>query len=157
MSNTTGTIGAILEGVTMRQPKGAPMLSEASLLRTARDFFEAAAVLDPASTPAAFGLDAAQCLELALKTYLLHTGATEDELRNKFSHNLQLAWSQCVNNGLKLERMPPWASDLHAGHSKPYLFRYAQVNVGIVLAAKAHVTTGLREVLAAVQAATGVT
>jgi hypothetical protein len=158
MSNTTGTIGAILDGVTMRQPKGAPVLSEASLFRTARDFFGAAAVLDPAATPAAFGLDAAQCLELALKACLLHTGATEDELKNKFSHRLQFAWSHCVNSGLKLDAtMPTWALQLHAGHDKPYLFRYAQDNVGIVLAPKAQVVDGLRDVLAAVQWATGVT
>ena len=152
-NNVTGTIAVTLEDVSMGH--GA---SPTSLFRTAQDFLEAAEMLDPTKTAAPFGFVAAQCLELALKTYLMkNAGMTERQLKEKVGHDIGKAWSRCVAAGLGLATLPTWAAHLDAGHDSPYLFRYAQDNTGIVLAPKAQVVNGLKEVLAVVQAATGVT
>ena len=49
-------------------------VSPTSLFRTAQDFLKAAEILDPAVASGPFGLVSAQCLELALKTYLMAQG-----------------------------------------------------------------------------------
>lgn len=168
---TTGKIETTLQGVTMGQvvtgsggltAPPATMthgVSPTSLFRTAQEFFKAAETLDPTVTTGPFGLVVAQCLELTLKTYLMkNAGMTEDDLRTKVSHDIQKAWTRCVQNGLAIPAaMPTWAAHLDGGHDKPYLFRYAQDNTGLVLAPKVTVLDGLRQVLTAVQAATGVT
>ncbi|HTU64714.1 MAG TPA: hypothetical protein VMF52_02085 [Steroidobacteraceae bacterium] len=134
--------------------------SSTSYFRGAQDFYRAVEILEPGSNPAAFGFDAAQCLELTLKSYLLHIGVSEKDLRNPtlLGHDLNQVWSKCVAAGLGITAaMPGWATKLNGGHQAPFLFRYAQDNTGIVLAPKSVVIAGLSEVMAKVQAATGVT
>jgi hypothetical protein len=170
-NEVTGTINATLEGVTMGQAIvgsgslvaaastiGAHGASPTSLFRTAQDFLKAANTLDPGVTTGPFGFVAAQCLELALKAYLMkNAGMTEADLIKRIGHDLQKAWTQCVQNGLGIEAtMPVWAALLDGGHDRPYLFRYAQENTGLVLAPKITALDGLQGVLAAVQAATGI-
>lgn len=130
-------------------------VSPTTLFRTSQDFLKAAEKLDPSEAAAPFGLVAAQCLELALKSFLMKNVAmTEKELRTKISHDLRKAWTQCVKNGLDIDAtMPRWAAYLHAGHHNPYLFRYNKTNTATVLASKAHVLDGLIGVMKLVQAA----
>jgi hypothetical protein len=169
----TGVIDTSMEGVSMKTVHsfsgtvvagpahlGVHGASSTSYFRGAQDFYRAVEILDPGTNPAAFGFDAAQCLELTLKAYLLHLGVGEKDLRNPtlFGHDLMKAWVNCVAAGLALAAaMPDWAIKLNGGHQTPFLFRYAQDNTGIVLAPKSVVLAGLRDVLAEVQAATGIT
>ena len=89
-------------------------ISAASLFRTAQDFCAGVDMVSPTIAAAPFGLLAAQCLELALKSYLMKkAGVTEQTLRNKIGHNIAKAWSQCVRAGLGLKPdMPTWAARL---------------------------------------------
>jgi hypothetical protein len=126
--------------------------SPRSLIQTARDFLKAAELLDPAVAAGPFGLASAQCLELTLKAYLMISGMSERDLRNKVSHSLNEAWSRCVKAGLDIDAdMPSWATSLDAGHDRPYLFRYARDNTGILLPSKDTVLNGLRGVLTTAQ------
>lgn len=134
-------------------------VSPTSLFRTAQSFYKAAEAIDPVVAAAPFGFVAAQCLELALKTFLMKkAGMTEEDLINKVGHDLRKAWLRCVQNGLPLDaKMPSWAAYLGAGHRKPYRFRYGRNNTGMVLASKATILDQLRQVLAIVQTESGVT
>jgi len=133
-------------------------VSPTSLFRTAQDFLKAAEILDPVVASGPFGLVSAQCLELALKAYLMACGMAEEDLKNKISHDLSKAWSRSVEVGLEIvAEIPDWAKHLDAGHEYPYIFRYGRANTGIVLASKDTILDGLSGILAAVQEATGVT
>jgi hypothetical protein len=139
----TGSIKATLDD--FRASHGA---SASSYLHGGRQFLDATERLTGLAAP--LGLVAGQCLELALKSYLLQTGMSEDDFkaRGGIGHDLQAAWSLCIEKGLQLEApMPLWAKHLHAGHERPFLFRYAQDNSGIVLPPMEALVEGLRRVL----------
>jgi len=57
------------------------------------------------STLYSIGILASHSLELALKSYLLHSGMSEKELMN-IGHNINEAWNQCVQSGLPLGELP---------------------------------------------------
>src|SRR5688572_24565622 len=90
--------------------------SPTSLFRGAQDFLRAAEKLTPGDTPNAFGFNCAQCLELTLKSYLLHRGngdealkLTEQVLINRYGHNVSKAWRKCAQLGLAVaKKVPPW-------------------------------------------------
>ena len=134
--------------------------SPTSYVRAAQEFFKATQILAAADSPAGpLGSLAGQCLELALKAYLLSTGMTEADFlpKNKgFGHSLKDAWAACVAKALPIDKnLPQWASHLHGGHASPYMFRYVKDNTGIVLPPKSDVLAGLRRVLTEVEKAVG--
>jgi hypothetical protein len=123
-------------------------------------FLEATKILaDAKVTAGPLGHVAAQCLELALKAYLLSTGMTEQDFLPRsggISHSISKAWALCVQKGLALDAtMPLWAFQLDGGHDTPHMFRYARTNSGIVLPAPPKLLDGLRGVLATVGDAIG--
>lgn len=132
-------------------------VSAASMFRTAHEFFAAVDMLSPRLAAPPFGFVAAQCLELALKSYLMKSaGMTEGALRREVGHDIEKAWSRCVTAGLGLDAaLPTWVVSLAAGHDSPYLFRYGRDNAATVLLSKVETMRGLKEVLTTVQAATG--
>ena len=131
-------------------------VSATSLFHSAEEFFTAVDFMSARMSAAPFGFAAAQCLELALKAYLMkNAGMTEEALIKKVGHDIAKAWSLCVSAGLGLDAsVPDWVEPLARGHERPYVFRYGRDNTGIALS-PIHIKVGLVGVLKAVQAATG--
>jgi len=136
--------------------------SPTSNLRAAQAMLKGTKILVAADAPdIPVGLLAGQCLEVALKAYLLSTGMTEDDFKPSkkgVSHSIADAWRLCIDRGLPLDvTLSHWAAHLHGGQQSPFMFRYVKDNTAIVLPPRSVLVEGLRGVLSAVQAATGVT
>ena len=68
-------------------------VSAASLFLTAYDFLSAVDMLSPQMAAGPFGFVAAQCLELALKAYLMKNGGVTEQELKKLGHSIEKTWS----------------------------------------------------------------
>jgi hypothetical protein len=112
--------------------------SPIGLARYAREYFDAAIAADDvlgmrpgyeivAPPPVMFLV--AHSIELALKSYLLHKGASIDELKNKLSHKLTACWNaakeQDIENYLNLSsdelKTLKLIGDLHSSTELRYI------------------------------------
>lgn len=129
-----------------------------SLYRGGLDFLEGAATIASAKTPlplAPFAALASHSLELVLKSYLVAKGLSEDQLK-AIGHNLERAWNRCRSNGLNLDSIVPrWVLIMNSGHEKPFHFRYARENTGIVVPNAEQLIVELRAVFSIVGAELG--
>jgi len=107
----------------------------------------------PTAHPMACAFLAAQSLECMLKSYLSHTGITEDELSKKpYGHDLAQLWLEAVGAGLKIASQPPhWCFTLKTGHSYPYRFRYPMKLNGFGLPALVPMTLELKSIVQIVE------
>ena len=59
--------------------------------------------------------------ELALKAYLLHSGASQDELSDA-QHDLLCLWASAHSKGLAIEASPPyWIQAINFAFDRPFL------------------------------------
>ena len=111
-------------------------VSAEGFLERSHEYFAALEILQEhfsATIIYPIGLVASQAIELALKAFLLHSGASESELK-KIGHNLQGAWEACSKKGLGLGRSPSFSVQvLSLSHDSPYLFRYPQEKIAVAL------------------------
>lgn len=103
-----------------------PPSAAQSFLIAAKGFFDGAEALATHSPkcllPCAFL--SSQALECALKSFLAHTGHTENEIKS-IGHNLEELWIKSANFGLEIGSHPKaWCTILNSAHNKPYYFRY---------------------------------
>ena len=78
------------------------------------------------------GFLVSHCLELSLKAFLLSKGLDESRVI-KIGHNLNDAWNKAVENGLPIDSsLFSWCDKLNSAHNRPFLFRYARTNTGLV-------------------------
>lgn len=68
--------------------------------------------------------------ELTLKAFLRVKGHSSDDVRKKFGHKLQLVWTACLNEGLKLnpvaQAFVEQIVDLLDPYATEYEFRYVK-------------------------------
>jgi hypothetical protein len=68
-------------------------------------------------------------VELALKSYLLFTGADEQRLRS-IGHDLQAAWEECRRQSLEVTFPTGWLMTLGYQYDGPFIFRYWRQGIG---------------------------
>jgi len=126
-----------------------------SYLVAAKGLFVGAEVLASNSrqTTMACAFLAAQALECALKSYLIHVGKTESELKvPAIRHNLEFLWTEAAGQGLNAQSTPPhWCSTLNSAHDKPYYFRYPMGLNGFVFPGLLPMVPDLKSLLATVE------
>jgi hypothetical protein len=81
-------------------------------IAAARDFREGVDSVTDARLWRVRAFLAGQPLECALKAYLSHDGATEQELKDKYGHDLEKAWKEAAKRRLGIEEDPPQWCDL---------------------------------------------
>lgn len=131
--------------------------SARSFLDGAIRYVEAASVLcDAGRSVEPIGLVASHGVELALKAYLLHCGATEKDLR-RMRHDIAELWMQARTKGLSIDRGPPyWVRVLSFAHGQPYhLYRYPPERVASAIPEVRELKRALSEFLDVVSTAVG--
>jgi hypothetical protein len=111
------------------------------------------AAAPPSEGAWAFALVSGQILECSLKAFLSKAGVTQEDLRNKFRHNLSKLWAEAADQGLPIGDMPQWAETLNSLHYRtslddpPYPVRYPEGLNVLVLTDAQQTETALRNLI----------
>jgi hypothetical protein len=129
-------------------PTSAPGPSPASYLEASERYAQAVEILADRFGPVdVIGLLASHSVELCLKGFLLHRGASEREIR-RLGHDLNQLWEAACLRGLGLlPEAPFWICVLSSAHDHPYLYRYPQEGVGSAIPEAQELKSHLRELL----------
>jgi len=128
-------------------------LSVPGFIRAAKDFQAGLQIVANSSpqSPLVVTALAGLGLELGLKSFLLHVGQTEEQLRS-LGHNLVQAWSEAQVLGLPVDDPPPWWCEaLSSAYDRPFMARYIRSNTGLVLPNTAALVSDLGLVLELVE------
>lgn len=130
-----------------------PPSSSESFLIAAEELLSGLEVLEAnlRQTTLACAFLSAQSLECALKSFLSHSGMSDERLK-RMNHNLEKLWRKSVSRGLNLQSDPPqWCVILNSGHNAPYLFRYPIGLNGFVFPALTTLISELRSTISTVE------
>ena len=103
------------------------------------------------NTGLALPLVAAHTLECALKAYLSRDGQDSRLMARATRHNLEKLWKLAREEGLPIEAIPSWATNLSRIHNNPYYLRYSTEIHGIATPAPEPMATELAAIIVAVR------
>lgn len=93
---------------------------------------------------------AAQSLECALKSFLVHRGLPATELSKRpYGHDLECCWKKAALLGLSVP-VPQWCLTLNEGHKK-FLYRYPMGLHGQSLPNQQEMLAGLKTLIGEIQ------
>lgn len=100
-----------------------------------------------ADLASALALVAAHTLECTLKAFLSRDGNDLQLTTRNLRHHIEELWNLAKSEGLPIDDIPQWASNLSDIHKSPYHLRYSPKNQGIVLPGPEPMATELKALI----------